>query len=183
MIEGGCKNIVVIGTSLEYGMQSGPLKEDLETKPNNPYALAKDNLRKYLTYLQTCYDFDLKWIRPFYMFGEGQSSNSILSQLKTAIENSEKAFDMSGGEQLRDYLPVEKVAKYIVKISLQNKISGIINCCSGQPISIKELVQNYLKENNKTIKLNLGHYPYPDYEPMAFWGDNKKLNKINGITE
>ena len=28
---------------------------------------------------------------------------------------------MSGGEQLRDYLPVEKVAEYIVRISIQNK--------------------------------------------------------------
>ena len=40
------------------------------------------------------------------------------------LENDKK-FNMSGGKQLRDYLPVEKVAKYIVKISLQNKINGI----------------------------------------------------------
>ena len=183
MIEGGCKNVVVIGTSFEYGMQSGSLNENLESKPNNPYALAKDTLRKYLTYLQTYYDFDLKWIRPFYMYGEGQSSSSILSQLKVALEKNEKKFNMSGGKQLRDYLHVEKVAKFIVKISLQNKINGIINCCSGKPISIRDLVEGYLEENNKNIELNLGHFPYPDYEPMAFWGDNKKLNKINGITE
>ena len=96
---------------------------------------------------------------------------------------NEKKFNMSGGKQLRDYLHVEKVAKFIVKISLQNKINGIINCCSGKPISIRDLVEGYLEENNKNIELNLGHFPYPDYEPMAFWGDNKKLNKINGITE
>jgi dTDP-6-deoxy-L-talose 4-dehydrogenase (NAD+) len=85
---------------------------------------------------------------------------------------------MSGGKQLRDYLPVEKVAEYIVKISIDDKITGIINCCSGEPISIRKFVENYIAEKNKNIELNLGYYPYPDYEPMAFWGDNKKLMKI-----
>ena len=177
MVKSGCKKVVVIGTCFEYGMQSGALKEDLETKPDNPYALAKDTLRKYLEQFQTHVDFNLKWIRLFYMYGNGQNPNSILSQLETALESGEKVFNMSGGEQLRDYLPVEKVAENIVKISLQDKINGIINCCSGEPISIRNLVENYLKENNKSIELNLGHYPYPDYEPMAFWGNTKKLEK------
>ena len=90
---------------------------------------------------------------------------------------------MSGGEQLRDYLPVEKVAEYIVKISMQDKIRGIINCCSGKPISIRKLVENYLSEKNASIELNMGYYEYPDYEPMAFWGDNKKLMKILDKTD
>jgi dTDP-6-deoxy-L-talose 4-dehydrogenase (NAD+) len=28
--------------------------------------------------------------------------------------------------------------------------------------------------------LNLGHYPYPDYEPMAFWGDRRRFDSIVG---
>jgi dTDP-6-deoxy-L-talose 4-dehydrogenase (NAD+) len=70
------------------------------------------------------------------------------------------------------------MAEYIVKIAFQKQTDGIVNCCSGIPISIKQLVQNYLHDNNATIKLNLGYYPYPDYEPMQFWGDNKKLKSI-----
>jgi dTDP-6-deoxy-L-talose 4-dehydrogenase (NAD+) len=177
MVESGCKKVVVIGTCFEYGMQSGLLKEDLETKPDNPYALAKDTLRKYLEQLQKQVDFNLKWIRLFYIYGKGQNPNSILSQLEVALENGEKVFNMSGGEQLRDYLPVKKVAEYIVKISLQDKINGIINCCSGKSISIRKLVENYLTKNNKSIELNLGYYPYSDYEPMAFWGDDELLQQ------
>ena len=60
--------------------------------------------------------------------------------------------------------------KIYAKLKLDDQLNGIINCCSGIPISIRNLVENYLKENNKHIKLNLGYYPYPDYEPMAFWG-------------
>lgn len=175
MVENGLGKVVVTGTCLEYGMQSGALKEDLETKPDNPYGLAKDTLRKFLEQLQKEIDFELKWVRLFYIYGKAQNPNSILSQLDRALEDGETSFNMSGGEQLRDYLPVEKVAEYIVKIADQDKVCGIINCCSGKPISIRKLVEDYLKKKQKSIHLNLGYYPYPDYEPMVFWGDDKKL--------
>ncbi len=175
IIQNGLKGVVVIGTCFEYGMQSGALSEDMETKPDNPYALAKDTLRNFLEQLQKKIDFELKWVRLFYMYGKGQSPNSILSQLDKALQNGETSFNMSGGEQLRDYLPVEKVAEHIVKIAMQSKVKGIINCCSGRPISIRRLVENYMAKKQKNIQLNLGYYPYPDYEPMAFWGDNRKL--------
>ena len=183
MVENGLKKVVVTGTCFEYGMQSGALKEDLGIKPDNPYALAKDCLRKFLVQLQKKVDFNLKWIRLFYMYGKGQSVNSILSQLEAALERGDKVFNMSGGEQLRDYLPVEKVAKYIVRILLQDKVSGIINCCSGKPISVRRLVENYLIEKNKYIELNLGYYPYTDYEPLAFWGNTEKLKQAISIDE
>ena len=178
MVEHGLKDMAVAGTCLEYGMQSGVLREDMDTRPNNPYALAKDTLRKFLEQLQKKVEFNLKWIRLFYMYGEGQSPLSILSQLRQALDKGESTFNMSGGEQVRDYLSVERVSEYIVKIATQKNVSGVINCCSGHGIRIKEFVKDYLKQNDKTISLNLGYYPYPDYEPMEFWGSIEKLNKI-----
>lgn len=177
LVQNGAKDITVTGTCFEYGMQQGCLSEDMATQPSNPYALAKDTLRKFLQELQKTERFSLKWVRLFYMYGKGQSPNSLLSQLDKALEEGEMVFNMSGGEQLRDYLPIAEVAKNIVVISAQNKIDGIINCCKGQPISVRVLVENYLKTQNKEIQLNLGFYNYPDYEPMAFWGDINKLNK------
>ncbi len=181
MVENGLKRVVITGTCFEYGMQSGKLDEEKEAKPNTAYALAKDCLRKYLEQLQKTTNFDLKWIRLFYMYGKGQNPKSILSQLEAALENKDRVFHMSGGKQLRDYLPVEKAAEYIVKIAMQNKVTGIINCCSGDPISVKKLVEGYLAEKGKSIKLDLGFYPYPDYEPMAFWGDTKRLEKALNV--
>ncbi len=174
----GLQNLVVTGTCFEYGMNEGRLSEEMESNPQNPYAIAKDKLRKFLEELQKHNSFNLKWIRLFYMYGKGQNPNSLLSQLEKAIQNGDTVFNMSGGEQLRDYLPIEKVAENIVSIAYQNKTNGIINCCSGVPIKIKTFVESYLKKNNKKIKLNLGYYPYPDYEAMAFWGDDKKLKTV-----
>lgn len=178
MVNRGLKKLVVTGTCFEYGMREGCLSEEMTTDPQNPYALAKDTLRKFLFELQKKQRFDCTWIRLFYMYGEGQNPNALLSQLQTALENGDKVFNMSGGEQLRDYLPVEKVAEYIAAIALQNSVAGIINCCSGKPVKVKKLVENYLAKKHKNISLNLGYYSYQDYEPMSFWGENIKLKSI-----
>ena len=178
LVENGCRNVTVTGTCFEYGMKDGCMTEDMQTEPANPYALAKDTLNKFLHELSKNDTFSLKWVRLFYLFGKGQHPGSLFSQLQNALDNNVKEFNMSGGEQVRDYLPVEKAAEYIVKIALQNNIIGNINCCSAQPVTIKEMVTEYIQRSGKDLKLNLGYYPYPDYEPMSFWGDNKKLQQI-----
>ena len=43
-----------------------------------------------------------------------------------------------------------------------------------------EQVRHWLEENDWSIELNPGFYPYPEYEPMAFWGDRQKLDGILG---
>lgn len=178
MVQHGLADVAVTGTCFEYGMQEGCLQEDMAVFPANPYAQAKNTLRELLQQYQQQTPFKLKWVRLFYMYGKGQNPNSLLSQLDKALAAGEPVFNMSGGEQVRDFLPVEKVAEYIVKIALQQQVTGIINCCSGEPVTVLNFVKNYLARINKTITLNTGYYPYPDYEPMYFWGDNTKLKNI-----
>jgi dTDP-6-deoxy-L-talose 4-dehydrogenase (NAD+) len=170
MIQGGLTSVLITGTCFEYGMQSGMLSADVETKPNNPYGYAKDALRKQLEYLKAVKPFNLCWARLFYMYGENQSANSLYPKLIEAVKRGDKVFNMSGGQQLRDYLPVKEVARKIVNFALAQYEVGLVNICSGQPISVREQVEKWLIENNWKINLNLGYYPYPDYEPMEFWG-------------
>lgn len=177
-VKAGVLHLVVAGTCLEYGMQYGPLTEEMETRPTTPYGFAKDSLRKSLQLLQKEQPFTLQWMRLFYMYGEGQNSKSLLAQLDHAIAQGETVFNMSKGDQLRDYLPIHKVAINFV-LALENPgIDGVINCCSGQAVSVLDLVQQRCLEKKSGIKLNRGHYPYPDYEPLAFWGVPAKLESL-----
>ena len=177
LIEAGLPSLLVTGTCLEYGMQSGPLSEDMVTLPGNPYGYAKDALRRQLEFLKSTKSFTLTWARLFYVYGEGQPMNSLYPQLKDAILRKEPLFNMSGGEQLRDYLPIDEVARLLVALARNQADSGIVNVCSGEPISVRKLVEGWLEENGWEIKLNLGYYHYPDYEPMAFWGERQKLDR------
>jgi len=113
------------------------------------------------------------------MYGQGQSNTSLFTKLKEAVVRGDKVFNMSGGEQLRDYLPVGEIARQIVRLAMLKRDIGVVNICSGEPVSVRKLVERWLHENNWKIELNLGHYPYPDYEPMAFWGDSSRIDSIN----
>lgn len=169
LVEAGVAKVLVAGTCFEYGLRNGPIPGDTPTRPANPYALAKDCLRQYLEYLQREFPFTLQWARLFYMYGKGQNPNSIIAQLDRAIENGDAVFNMSGGEQLRDYLPVESVAVQLYE-RFQSNLNGTFNVCSGRPISIRRLVEERIRQKGASIKMNLGYYPYPEHEPMAFWG-------------
>lgn len=173
MISQNVNHILVTGTCFEYGMQNGCLSTSLDTQPENPYALAKDTLRKFLQSLEKIHPFTLQWARLFYMYGPGQNPNSIISQLDKAIDSGESVFNMSKGEQLRDYLPISEVAIKLCDLINNNPQSGIFNICSGNPISIRALAEEHLKLRNSLLKLNLGYFPYNKFEPMAFWGDSK----------
>lgn len=177
MVGAGLETLLVTGTCFEYGMQSGVLEETLPANPDNSYAVAKNSLRRSLERLHSVRPFYFTWARLFYLFGEGQNSNSLLPQLRRAVAQGAASFDMSGGEQLRDYLPVTEAAGYLVALALAQRPHGIVNVCSGQPVQIRNLVEGWIAQHDWPIKPNFGRYPYSDYEPMAFWGDTAKLRR------
>ncbi|MFY8165575.1 MAG: NAD-dependent epimerase/dehydratase family protein, partial [Sediminibacterium sp.] len=115
LLENGLSNLTVAGTCFEYGLQEGCLSEELATNPSNSYAIAKDTLRKFLTQLEKELSFNLKWARLFYIYGEGQGDTSLISQLDKAIDSGASIFNMSWGEQQRDYLKVTEVAHRLTK--------------------------------------------------------------------
>lgn len=177
LVHAGLNHLVITGTCLEYGMQSGPLNEEMPARPVTPYGFAKEALLRQLEYLKQEKSFALTWARLFYMYGEGQAGNSLWPQLKSMAERGEMLFNMSGGEQLRDYLPVAEVARYLVALAtMKNKDVGVVNVCSGKPTSVRRLVEHWIELHGWLIKPNLGYYPYPDYEPLSFWGERRKLD-------
>lgn len=180
MIEAGTRQVLVAGTCFEYGLRNGCLGEDAPTAPVTAYGLAKDTLRKFLELLTRDGKTVFQWGRLFYMYGPGQHEKSLLAQLDRAVENGDTAFNMSGGEQLRDYLPVEEVGARLVKLMAHPEYNGTTNICSGEPISVRRLVERHLAGRGASMNLNLGHYPYADYEPMAFWGDPSRCNAMLG---
>lgn len=174
MLDAGLSTLSVAGTCLEYGTVNGSKSETTPGIPSTAYATAKDNLRRQL--IQHTQSFNLVWHRLFYLYGPGQSPLSLLPQLERAVAQGESVFRMSGGQQIRDFHPVSPAASEIVSLALKQRSFGIVNGCSGQPVTVQAFVERYLASCNLSIKLELGFYPYTDYEPFEFWGDTSYLN-------
>lgn len=178
LVRDGLQQCLVTGTCLEYGMQRGALHEDLPSSPVLAYPLGKHILYEMLTRLQQEHPFRLQWVRLFYLHGPGQRRSSLLAQVEAAITDGKQEFDMSPGDQLRDYLHVQDAARLIGLIAAKGKFNGVVNCCKGEPVTVRALVEDYLEQRGAHLRLNTGKFPYPDYEPFDFWGDRTRLDAI-----
>ncbi|MDQ0318903.1 dTDP-6-deoxy-L-talose 4-dehydrogenase (NAD+) [Pararhizobium capsulatum DSM 1112] len=179
-VQGGLKSIFCAGTCFEYGMQSGVLSEETPCLPSNPYGFSKHALQQQLALLRETTPFALTWARLFYTYGPGQHPKSLWPQFQDAHRRGASVFDMSGGAQLRDFLDIGTLGALIVSLALDHPDEGVVNLCSGQPIAVCDIVARWAADLNWDVRLNLGHYPYADYEPMEFWGDDSKLQRILG---
>ncbi|HRI00839.1 MAG TPA: NAD-dependent epimerase/dehydratase family protein [Saprospiraceae bacterium] len=175
LISNGLCDCNITGSCLEYGLQEGELDVAIETNPTTPYGQAKVAIYKYVATLQERYSFKLKWMRLFYVYSVNQGERSLYGQMNRAIINSDKVFNMSGGQQWRDFSSLEEMVEMIYIGIKKDSKHALVNCCSGIKTKVEDFVRNYFESENYKIELNLGYYPYPDYEPMAFWGRKENI--------
>ena len=177
--EFGIKNINVIGTMHEIGYWEGEVDNNTSTNPISFYGIAKNSLRQSLKILEESdKELLIKWLRVFYIQGDDRNNNSIFSKILQKEEEGAKTFPFTTGKNKYDFINIEILAEMISKAALQTDITGIINCCSGKPVSLKEKVESFLKENNLKIKLEYGVFPDRAYDSPAIWGNNNIILEI-----
>jgi len=176
-IESGIADITVAGTCFEYGCINGQLYEDMPAQPVAAYAIAKESLRRALEHYAKSKAFTLKWARIFFVSGDDEQEKGVFKYIKEAGEKGQQAIDLSWGEQLRDYISRKDAANFLAHFCLQDTVTGIVNCCSGEPHAMRRMIETYA-EQWPLLKLHFGKLGYRDYEPMAFWGSITKMKKV-----
>lgn len=180
----GLSDLTIAGTCLEYGLREGKCSESNKVEGGFPtsYAKLKTELYGYLKSKKKEDDnINIKWLRFFYLYGVGSRSKSLLSLLLKAIKDGDEVFNMSLGDQKRDFINVDTLSYNVVKIAEQNEVTGIINIGNGKPRSVEEFVETIKQIKGSDIKLNKGYYDYPTYEAKDFWADTSKLKKVKGV--
>lgn len=178
MIEGGLKHLVVMGSMHEVGYWEGAIDENTPTNPLSPYGIAKNTLRQLTTELAAKHGVCLQWTRGYYIMGDDLKNNSIFAKILKAAMEGKKTFPFTSGKNLYDFIKVSELAEQIAAIAEQTEISGIINCCSGKPVSLAEQVERFIKENKLDIVLEYGAYPDREYDSPGVWGNPDKIQKI-----
>ncbi|MGH4049875.1 MAG: NAD-dependent epimerase/dehydratase family protein [Clostridium sp.] len=182
MISGGLKHLSVMGSMHEVGYWEGAIDENSSTNPSSLYGIAKNTLRQALELLAKEENVVLQWLRGYYIIGDDLKSNSIFSKITKMEMEGKEEFPFTTGKNKFDFLSLEELSRQIVAASTQTEIRGIINCCSGNPISLAEKVEEFIKEKNFKIKLKYGAFPDREYDSPAVWGDNSKMQSILGMT-
>lgn len=178
MIDAGLKNISVMGSMHEVGYWEGTIKADTPTNPLSFYGIAKNALRQSLEIMTKDKDVCLHWLRGYYIYGDDARSSSVLGKILEAEQRGQELFPFTSGKNLYDYISVEDLAKQIVAASLQTKHCGIINCCSGEPVSLGEMAERFIKLHNLNIRLQYGAFPDRPYDSPGVWGDATVIRQI-----
>ena len=169
--------IIISGSCFEYGKINGELGVDVMPDPNTNYGIAKNKLRLWLEEkLHVSNHISVFWMRMFQGDGKGQHERSLWTQLLNSISNKDEFFNMSRGFQIRDFISINETIDFVFSAMNSKQLGfNLVNVCSGNPISVREFVEDVIKKRKSSLKLNLGYYPIPDYEPLAFWGTKSKI--------
>lgn len=178
MIDGGLKQLAVMGTMHEVGYWEGAIDENTPCNPISMYGIAKDALRRAMILYTKQHDCILQWLRCYYILGDDKKNNSIFCKLLQAVEEGKKTFPFTTGKNKYDFIKVDELAELISASIMQNKVNGIINCCTGKPISLAEQVESFIKEHHLDITLEYGAFPDRPYDSPCEYGDSSKINEI-----
>jgi dTDP-6-deoxy-L-talose 4-dehydrogenase (NAD+) len=179
LVSTGLPKLVVTGTCYEYGIASGALTESEHTTPVTPYGIAKDRLRRSIAGMKYDFEFDFKWARIFYPYGDGQAETAVYSQIRSAIAKGEKYFKIGSGKQKLDFVAVETVASVLIALVTRDSEFCLVNIGSGEPQTVFEFVQRQVNSLNVELEPLVGAIPDREYESPAFWADVSLLNSLN----
>lgn len=174
----GVKNIFVLGSCYEYGLQQGQLSESSDLIPVTKYGQAKKLLLQYLMELKHFKQCNLIWGRLFYIYGAGQPEDTFYGQLENAISNNLSVFEIQSANKYLDYLKLCEAVKSMSKLILNFKNYGVVNICSGKPTSLQDLAASIIGEFDSNIIVKVVNEKNRQHEPNQFWGDASYLHSI-----
>ena len=178
MAAGGLPLLTVMGTMHEVGYWEGAITADTPCAPQSQYGIAKNALRQSLMLSLPATGCRLHWLRAYYITGDEAHGSSIFSKITQAELDGKKTFPLTTGKNKYDCIDVDRLALMIVAASVQDKVGGIINVCTGQPQSLADRVEQFLREKQYKIRLDYGAFPDRPYDSPGVWGDPAQINAI-----
>ena len=175
---GGLKQLAVMGTMHEVGYWEGAIDESSPCNPASLYGISKNALRQITTLLTTKHGATMQWLRGYYIVGDDAHGSSIFSKLLAAAQEGKKTFPFTTGKNLYDFISIQELAYQIAAAVSQDEVNGIINICSGEPMSLADRVEAYIRENDLDITLEYGAFPDRPYDSPGVWGDATKIRQI-----
>ncbi len=171
--------IILASTAAVYGEKNSlPIKESDELSPICPYGISKMAMEFYVK----CSGLNYGIFRYSNVYGPRQyqsAESGVISIFCNNIKNKTNHIVFGDGEQTRDFIYVENVAKVIFNYCNSDLNSQILNLSSNTSITINKLISTL----NKISEINLPiiyKEPRPN-EIIHSRLDNSNIIKLNLI--
>jgi nucleoside-diphosphate-sugar epimerase len=178
--ETSCDCFVNTGTCYEYGHNTPPMREDQMVDPINAYAASKSAAWLFCNMVHRTRGYPIVTVRPFTAYGPRQSPRALIPQTILSALRGED-FQMTGGEQTRDFTYVDDVVEGYVRAALSEKAIGqTINLGTGEECPIKDVVLKVLKLMGNPVRPLVGALPYRPTEIWRLCSDSSKARELLG---
>jgi len=174
------QNLIFTSTSEVYGKNVAPFVETQLPDAASPYSLTKVFAENIINTFSKTYGKKFTTLRLFNFFGRNMSPKFFIPQMINTLRKNEK-FEMTEGEQKRDFLYLDDVISALILAARQPATNDILNVCSGEAISLKELVLEIKKKLNSQSEIVFGALPYRENEVWNMVGDNTKIKEKLGF--
>jgi UDP-glucose 4-epimerase len=170
----GVRRFLICGSCFEYG-RSGerydfiPVHAPLE--PTGAYHASKAAATVAALGLAVELKLELAILRPFHVFGDGEAPSRFWPSLRTAALAG-RDFEMTAGEQIRDFQPVQEAAEAFLRaavdLPLQPGRPLVRNLGTGRPQTLADFASVWWKNFGASGRLLLGCVPYRRDEVMRY---------------
>jgi len=145
--------VVFASSSSVYGdVNEIPIKENFEKNPINPYGKTKVDKEK-LAEKYWKDNVSIIGLRYFNVYGKGQTGTyaGVITQFMKRIDKKLSPIIHGEGNQIRDFISVEDVAKANLMSMQSNILQDFLNVGSGKSISILNLAKMMIKIYSKDL--------------------------------
>lgn len=172
MVQSGCWRLVSTGTSWEH-------YENGQYNPVNLYAATKQAFEAMLGFYLETTPLKAITLKLFDTYGTGDPRAKLFTLLRKVAEDG-KPFAMSQGDQLIDIVHVDDVIRAYL-MAADRLFSEVVSrhehyaVSSGNPLSLRVLVELYGEVTGKKLSIEWGGRPYRPREVMIPWQNGKPL--------
>ncbi|GAA1886541.1 NAD-dependent epimerase/dehydratase family protein [Lapillicoccus jejuensis] len=177
LVDRGVPRVAILGTMHEVGYWEGAIDEHTPTDPRSLYGVAKDALRR-ATLLGLADRAEVQWLRCFYITGDDRRNQSIFTRLLEAADRGQREFPFTSGVNRYDFIDVADLGRQIAVVVTTPGVTGVVNCCSGDPRSLGEMVEDFIARHDLGITLQYGAFPDRPYDSPGVWGDATRIHEI-----
>ncbi|HEX7295743.1 MAG TPA: SDR family oxidoreductase [Pyrinomonadaceae bacterium] len=139
------KKIVCSSSAAIFGeLRRLPIDEDHPTEPDSPYGVSKLAEEKMCLAYSRLYELETVCLRYFNVYGVNQrydAYGNVIPIFTRRLLQGEPLVIYGDGEQTRDFVNVEDVARANLLAAQAEGVSGVFNIASGVTTTINKLVE------------------------------------------
>jgi GDP-4-dehydro-6-deoxy-D-mannose reductase len=166
-------------------MESMPIKENLNLRPRNPYAVSKVAAEALCYQWSQTGPFEVVMARPFNHIGAGQAPTFAISDFARQIA------EISAGQRppvlkvgnidvTRDFTDVKDVLKAYELLLSKGRNGEVYNVCSGVERSVRSLVERLLELAGVKAEIQNDPTRFRPSDQPRVCGDHAKLSRDTG---